>query len=162
MKKLFNDSKVCTGCRYCEAVCSLVHLGEVNPRLSRIKVIENTEKGTAKISVCKQCSKPLCLDACPTGAIERDANTRAITIKYERCDSCLACVEACPFGSIFISEAPKLPLVCDLCGGEPMCVKFCRNYPHLGHAALAYTTSKEWAKMKAALPEGEGGEPAGE
>ena len=151
-KRLLTDSNVCTGCRYCEAICSLVHLGEVNPRLSRIKVIENTEKGTAKVVVCRQCSRPPCVKACPEGAMEQDSKTGAIIIKYERCNSCMACVDACPFGTIFISEAQKLPLVCDLCGGDPMCVKFCRNYPHKGHAALAYTTAKEWAKMKREIP----------
>lgn len=153
MKKLLTDNNVCTGCRYCEAVCSLVHFSEVNPRLSRIKVMENTKKGTAEIFVCRQCSRPPCVKACPEGAMERDSNTGAIIIKYENCNSCMACVSACPFGTIFIPEEGKPPLVCDLCGGDPMCVKFCRNYPHKGHAALAYTTPKEWVKMKAALPE---------
>jgi len=147
-KRLLTDSNVCTGCRYCEAICSLVHSDEVNLRLSRIRVIENTEKGTAQVVVCRQCSRPPCVKACPEGAMEQDSNTGAIIIKYESCSCCMACVDACPFGSIFISEERKPPLVCDLCGGEPMCVKFCRNYPHKGHAALAYTTAKEWAKRK--------------
>ncbi len=153
MKKLLSDSNVCTGCRYCEAVCSLVHFSEVNPRLSRIKVMENTEKGTAKIYVCRQCTKPLCVAACPSEAMEQDPNTGVIIIKEENCDFCMACVRACPFDSIFILEPRKPPLICDLCGGDPMCVKFCRNYPHKGHAALAYATPKEWVRMKAVLPE---------
>ncbi len=39
-KKLFVDKNICTGCRYCEGVCYLVHSSsnQVNPRRARMVV----------------------------------------------------------------------------------------------------------------------------
>ena len=33
----------CTGCKLCELICSLYHVGECNPKNSRIRVLQNSE-----------------------------------------------------------------------------------------------------------------------
>jgi Fe-S-cluster-containing hydrogenase component 2 len=38
------------------------------------------------------------------------------------------CVSACPFGAINVGPDETI-LVCDLCNGDPMCVKFCKPRP---------------------------------
>ena len=35
------------------------------------------------------------------------------------------CVVACPFGNIYFDSVSTYPVKCDLCGGDPRCVKFC-------------------------------------
>jgi len=34
-------------------------------------------------------------------------------------------VDACPFGAIYVHEDYDLPIICDMCGGDPECVKKC-------------------------------------
>ena len=42
----------------------------------------------------------------------------------EKCVLCQACVAACPIaGSLRVFEGELLK--CDLCGGDPQCVKYC-------------------------------------
>lgn len=152
-KKLMTDSKICTGCRYCEIVCSLVHdpAGLVNPRRARVVVHHDLFNGVASPVVCKQCTKPLCKEACRFEAMPLDARLGVPTIDVQKCTGCMACLEACPFGAIFYDDDEGVAIMCDLCGGDPQCVKFCRALPHVGFAALAYTTPKEWSQRRVRL-----------
>ncbi len=46
-----------------------------------------------------------------------------VTVAEELCDGCGACAEACRFDAINLHDG--IPLICDLCGGEPACVAVC-------------------------------------
>jgi anaerobic carbon-monoxide dehydrogenase iron sulfur subunit len=127
-KGLVIDISRCTGCGYCELMCSFVHHGEFNTLKSRIHTNVFIEKSTAVPVVCYQCEDPWCLKACPAGAIsiENDPKTgiRVVKVHKEKCVGCKMCTLACPFGCIVVSDgyAEK----CDLCGGYPECVRVCR------------------------------------
>ena len=110
----------CTGCRMCEVICSFRD-GVVNPRRSRIRVIRASD-GDELPTVCYQCGRPKCAEACPTGAIVRGLET--IKIITQKCTGCALCVAACPFGAIHI-DPTGLAIACDLCGGLPRCVDQC-------------------------------------
>ena len=115
----------CDGCRMCEMVCSLQHTGSINPSLARIRVIRPKAGGAYPV-VCRQCKDPLCQSACPVpGAMTRDERSGAAVINEAKCTGCLACVEACPFGAIQVGPNHEI-LKCDLCGGDPECVKYCQ------------------------------------
>lgn len=85
--------------------------------------------------VCQQCVDAPCLEACPEEAISRDAKTNAVVVDHKLCIQCGSCVSACVIGLDAVSSEQKLairldkdtqfPLKCDLCGGDPQCVKFC-------------------------------------
>jgi anaerobic carbon-monoxide dehydrogenase iron sulfur subunit len=146
MKRMVVDNKVCTSCSYCEVVCSMVHSeGLVNRLQSRVKVRADNLDGTAVISICRQCKSPQCVQACPHFAISQDASLGTPVIDTGRCQgvSCLACLQACPYGALYFGTDAGIPVTCDLCGGDPMCIKFCRTYPHIGHAALSYVDAKK-------------------
>ena len=113
-------AKECVGCRICELVCSLKHYGVINPQRARIRVYRQEDQD--KIETCRFCDNPKCVEACPTGAMYLE-NGRAVHDR-DKCDLCGACIEACPFpGALRIFEEELLK--CDLCGGEPECVKYC-------------------------------------
>jgi Fe-S-cluster-containing dehydrogenase component len=48
-----------------------------------------------------------------------------VRVKAEDCIGCSACVDECPFGMVMLHPERGLPLICDLCGGDPACVKRC-------------------------------------
>jgi carbon-monoxide dehydrogenase iron sulfur subunit len=125
----------CVGCRVCELVCSERHEGVFHPSRSRIRVLSFDETVQDIPIVCQQCPDAPCLAACPSGALSRNTKTGAVVVDPELCTQCQTCVEACAIGERRVKPDAKLairfesgsqaPQKCDLCGGDPQCVKFC-------------------------------------
>ena len=121
-------SELCSGCRTCEAICSLCHEGVVNPSMSRIRIMTWPFEGyRSEVYTCQQCGDPGCLAVCPTGALSIDEVTGTVVIVEKDCTGCRSCMEACPQQpSRILYDADKnICIKCDLCGGEPLCVKYC-------------------------------------
>lgn len=114
----------CLGCRICETICAVEHTGMINPERSRIKVTKDDEKGLDVVNVCLQCEEAPCVASCPMDAISKN-DDYTISIDKELCTLCGLCTEACPYGGISLDEQSGEVFVCDLCGGDPACVKWC-------------------------------------
>ena len=115
----------CVGCRLCEMVCSLVHEGECSTAKSRIKIYRDEEYGNNLVSVCLQCEEPYCVESCTLDAISRDYKTGIVGVDEELCTGCELCIDACPMRGIFLDGDKHSAIKCDLCGGDPECVKVC-------------------------------------
>ena len=63
--------------------------------------------------------------ACPAGAIHRDDNYGIVYINQFECVGCRNCVLACPWSMPRFDEDLGMVVKCDLCGGEPECVRVC-------------------------------------
>ena len=127
-KVLQVDIEKCVGCRTCEVACSLKNAGESNPTRSRIRVIRYERLGEFHDyvpMVCQQCSDPLCMEACPVNAISKSEETGALVVDEEACVGCRICAMACPIGGINIDPVTDKAMKCDLCGGDPECVRHC-------------------------------------
>lgn len=121
------DPEKCTGCGLCESVCS--EQGE-SARTPRIRVLRDDVAGTSFAVLCQHCLEPLCLEACPNGAISKGEDG-VVRMDKRLCVNCGLCVAACPEAAPH--RAPDGEVVkCDLCGGAPACVEACPN------GALAY------------------------
>ncbi len=55
----------------------------------------------------------------------RNGKTGAIEVNADECIGCRMCRRASPFGAMGFDTNEKLADKCDLCGGEPECVKHC-------------------------------------
>lgn len=119
------DASLCVGCRYCELVCVFNKEKTCSTSRTRIVIEKNELEGIDRPNVCRQCEEPMCVAACPTEALYKDEKTGVVVFVEEECIKCQACVAACPFGSIWFNEEIDSILKCDLCGGDPACVKIC-------------------------------------
>jgi Fe-S-cluster-containing hydrogenase component 2 len=137
-KIIHAHADACTGCKMCEMVCSLAHEKTgINPKNSRIRIREDTERGVYIPVVCQLCSDLPCIEACPEAALTRDKKTGAIIVDEKTCTACGLCTEACENNTIFIHPEKEVACVCDLCGGNPKCVEYCLQ------EALVFETQEE-------------------
>jgi len=128
MRKLSVVANLCIGCRECELMCSLGRRGVFNPAEACVRVEYDAEQSSYDPVVCLHCDEPACVEACPAEAMSRDERTGAVVVDEQACTECHECVEACPYGAINVAPDGAV-LKCDLCGGEPMCVRFCSKRP---------------------------------
>ena len=126
MKKvLVVDHEKCNGCTYCVLVCSMAHEGVVQRSRSRIQVFRSEEKVFFVPTLCEHCEDPPCVEACPVGAISKDSETGLVSVDENACTACGVCVEVCPYHAVRIHPERRVAVLCDLCGGEPLCAKAC-------------------------------------
>jgi carbon-monoxide dehydrogenase iron sulfur subunit len=125
-KILVVDHERCTGCRLCEMVCSVKHAGVSNPSRSRIHVIKWPLEGFELPMLCQQCEDAPCIAVCPKDALSRDLVLGRVVLNYDVCIGCKMCVIACPFGGMGIDSVARQVIKCDLCDGDPSCVRCCQ------------------------------------
>ena len=126
-KALYIDYQKCTGCRTCELVCAVRHDGCSNPARSRIRVMKWEAEGLYIPMSCQQCQDAPCMNVCPVKAISRDEQLGRISVDYDACIGCRSCVGVCPFGAMSFNTIDKQVFKCDLCDGDPQCVRFCEE-----------------------------------
>ncbi len=127
-KYRFAERQNCTGCRSCEFACSLFHTGTVRPALSRIYITKYKDIVDVPV-MCWHCDDAPCIKACPTtpNSLTKDPKTNGIVLNTKTClgAKCMKCAEACPPKYIRGNADTGQPLICDLCNGDPQCVKAC-------------------------------------
>lgn len=146
---LVYDPELCTGCQTCELACSAFkNGGKAQPSLSRIQVPRYPFSDTVynfEPKVCFQCQDPKCMAACVEGAMYVDEKTGARCIDESKCMGCKLCIDACAeyygLARIVFDPVKKKAFKCDLCGGDPQCVKWCSN------GALKYGSLDEVRKL---------------
>jgi len=140
---MINPEK-CTGCHLCELACSFNKHKVFNRELSNIR-IETKEDIALHVPVkCMQCEDSPCINACVTGALYKDEETGAVLLDKNKCIGCKAGVIACPFGAISLitKDRNSQISICDLCDGDPECVKVCRE------KAITYVDEKKINRRK--------------
>ena len=121
--RLYAIPELCTGCNRCAYVCSAKKEGEFIPSKARIHINNFSFRGYSVPSICFQCSKPDCLEACPEEAIYKD-EIGVVLVDKEKCNGCGECTQACPYG-MMEQDDEDFAYRCDYCNGDPACVKEC-------------------------------------
>jgi len=128
MKMLLVHPEKCTGCRICELMCAYKHYKVNNPKKGAIRVTQLFPKPAANVPiVCRQCKMAPCIEKCTelkfNALYKNDFGVTLVDAK--KCVGDWACAEACPFAAVYLHPDLKTPIICDLCGGDPECVKHC-------------------------------------
>lgn len=146
MKTLVVIHDRCVGCRRCELYCSFKFYKTHNPARSRIQVIRSEPYIDAPI-ICLQCG--LCIGSCPSGSISRNVKNGAILVNEEKCSGCGFCVPSCPIGILRVDPVTHVAIKCDLCGGDPECVKRCPEeaLQFIDAEKAAYYRRRAFAKL---------------
>ncbi|HEV8267147.1 MAG TPA: cyclic nucleotide-binding domain-containing protein [Thermoanaerobaculia bacterium] len=130
---LLIDLETCTRCDDCVRGCQETHGG--TPRFIREGM---KYKNWLVPTSCYECTDPVCMIGCPTGAITRPVGTTEVVIDPMTCIGCSNCVRRCPWDNIIevpyshpvLKKEIKLATKCDQCFGRdegPACVQMC---PH--------------------------------
>ena len=156
---VLQEPSKCVGCRRCEVACTAFHDNKIQPAISRVKISRNfnfgpdgprlgMDRGPGLFGnfrligeTCLQCPHPVpCMTSCPAGAIGVDSATGARVIDAAKCTGCGTCTKACPWQMTSLDLEAKKATKCDLCGGDPQCVKICPS------GALSYAPWRDRTK----------------
>lgn len=139
------DGQTCTGCKTCQVACKETRALGNGLMLRRVYSYEggsweSTEAGHYvpkdvfgyKVSIsCNHCDAPACVEVCPTGAMQKDAETGVVWTDHEVCIGCGSCAQACPYQAPVLDVEAGYSLKCDTCYGDrqlgkrPVCVAAC-------------------------------------
>jgi Fe-S-cluster-containing hydrogenase component 2 len=137
VKRITVNVDSCSGCRCCELICAFAHENQFKPSVSRISVVKEDAWGFDIPVFCAHCDDCTAAENCPSRALYRNA-MGLITVDEQRCSGCGNCVKICSLNAIRLHPDKHMPLLCDLCGGKPLCIEKCPT------KALTYTdTSKQ-------------------
>ena len=136
------DPDAWVACRDCEYACAFRQSGDFARSASHIRVNFYADERACVPLTCMHCEDAWCLAVCPAAAIDRDPGTGAVTIDATRCAGCKMCLLACPYGNIHFNAETGVSAKCDLCGGDPMCVRACIS------GALRYVDAEELADLR--------------
>ncbi|MCP4024011.1 MAG: 4Fe-4S dicluster domain-containing protein [Desulfobacteraceae bacterium] len=147
VKTLIIHPEKCNNCKDCITACIESRSSLSSPGLSCIRIMEDKVDEFFFPVACKQCENAPCLAACPKEAIFRDDEVDRVIIDRQKCVGCGMCVSACPFGAMKVEKQKAKSYKCDLCSGDPVCVKVCEpmaleyagmemlKYPNMAHIA---------------------------
>jgi phenylglyoxylate dehydrogenase beta subunit len=127
------DAAHCDGCNACMVACAQVKAGSHDSIDSRIQIVAG-DTGF-ELALCRQCGDPKCVENCPAAALGKDDATGVIAWDGTKCVNCLLCTVGCAYGGIVHNQLAGHVVKCDMCGGDPACVRACDR------KALRYVTT---------------------
>jgi Fe-S-cluster-containing hydrogenase component 2 len=128
-------------------MCSLHWEKVLNPKKARNRV-RRIEPGLDVVVACRNCDEAWCVDACPENALRRNRKG-IILVDTKKCRGCGSCVEACPFGAIFLHPETQKAIKCVTCG---FCTKYCpvNTLRILTHEELATLKQQKTIQLECA------------
>jgi Fe-S-cluster-containing dehydrogenase component/DMSO reductase anchor subunit len=125
----------CTGCKACVSAChSLNGLDDHEAwRDTGVLLGGDDSPGWQQTitTACHHCEDPGCMNGCPVGAYEKDADTGIVRHLDDQCIGCSYCILKCPYDVPKYSKKRGIVRKCDMChqrlaeGEAPACVQAC-------------------------------------
>ena len=133
---LFQDTKKCINCHACEIQCKTNKSLPIDPKPCQViqvgqKMVGGRPSASYVFMPCFHCEKPWCVEACPTGAMQKRDKDGIVFIDVNECVGCKNCIRACPWGAPQWHMESRVVVKCDYCvdridqGLKPACVTVC-------------------------------------
>ncbi len=131
------DNRKCIGCHACTVACKTENHVSLGVNRTWVKYVEkgaypNTRR-VFQVTRCNHCAKPPCVYICPTTAMYQRKDG-IVDFNSDRCIGCKACMQSCPYDSIYIDPDEGTAAKCHFCahrtevGLEPACVIVCPEH----------------------------------
>ncbi len=128
------DQTSCIGCHACTTACKAENDVPLGVNRTWVKYVErgtfpDTRRDIAVLR-CNHCAEPPCVEVCPTTAMFKRPDG-IVDFDTSRCIGCKACIQACPYDSIYIDPEEHVAEKCNFCshrvdqGLLPACVVVC-------------------------------------
>jgi Fe-S-cluster-containing dehydrogenase component/DMSO reductase anchor subunit len=125
----------CTGCKACVSACHSLNGLDDDEAWRDIGTLLGGA-GTSGwqqtvTTACHHCADPGCMNGCPVGAYEKDADTGIVRHLDDQCIGCSYCILKCPYDVPKYSKKRGIVRKCDMChqrlaeGEAPACVQAC-------------------------------------
>ena len=140
------DLKRCIGCNTCVIACKMensVPLGQFRMKVLTPQYSVLYDKLLGEFSSvhihwipipCQHCDAAPCIQACPTGAMQKRQQDGIVVIEKDKCigsSGCRSCFDVCPYDALFFNEETGTIDKCTMCanridkGNVPFCVIVC-------------------------------------
>jgi len=131
------DNRKCIGCHACTVACKTENHVPLTVNRTWVKYVEkgafpNTRR-VFQVTRCNHCENPPCVTICPVTAMYQRKDG-IVDFSSDRCIGCKACMQACPYDSIYIDPDSGTAAKCHFCahrtevGLEPSCVVVCPEH----------------------------------
>jgi Fe-S-cluster-containing dehydrogenase component/formate-dependent nitrite reductase membrane component NrfD len=131
------DNRKCIGCHACTVACKTENQVSLGINRTWVKYVEkgvfpNTRR-VFQVTRCNHCEKPPCVTICPVTAMYQRKDG-IVDFNSALCIGCKACMQACPYDSIYMDPDEGTAAKCHFCahrtevGLEPSCVVVCPEH----------------------------------
>lgn len=131
------DNRKCIGCHACTVACKTENQVPLTVNRTWVKYVEKgaypSTRRVFQVTRCNHCEKPPCVTICPVTAMYQRKDG-IVDFSSDRCIGCKACMQACPYDSIYIDPDEGTAAKCHFCahrtevGLEPACVVVCPEH----------------------------------
>lgn len=148
MEQILINPDRCLSCHSCELACAVEHsfskelfAAVLGKERTKPRIFVETDGEINLPLQCRHCQEPMCVNACMTGALSKDATTGKVLFNQDKCVGCWMCVMTCPFGTIEQDMSEKIISKCDRCPDreQPACANACPT------GAIRYTKVADFA-----------------
>ena len=125
----------CTGCKACVSACHSLNGLDDDEAWRDVGTIHGGRDipgwQQTITTACHHCEDPGCMNGCPVGAYEKDAETGIVRHLDDQCIGCSYCILKCPYDVPKYSKKRGIVRKCDMChqrlaeGEAPACVQAC-------------------------------------
>jgi tetrathionate reductase subunit B len=128
------DVNSCSGCHACSVACKAEHRAPIGYHRHTVQYVESGSFPHVSRNfiptLCQHCTDTPCIKVCAVDAIVKK-DSGAIVIDQDACIGTGLCVDACPYGAIYMDPLSMTAMKCDFCesrvekGEQPACVATC-------------------------------------
>ena len=105
------DNRKCIGCHACSVACKTENLVPLGVNRTWVKYVEKgifpDTRRVFQVTRCNHCENPPCVAICPVTAMYQRKDG-IVDFSSERCIGCKACMQACPYDSIYMDPSSRI------------------------------------------------------